>query len=77
MVPTLQFEAAQFPKGTQMISIDPKHKNLLHEKLHVKAGEKIPVAKEEAAKHSSDPKEREEANFALNARKFNRYRPPV
>lgn len=52
------------------IKIKPSHKGRLHKDLGVKKGEKIPLKKLEAAKHSSSPAERKRANFAINARKW-------
>ena len=52
------------------IHINPAHKGLLHEKLGVPQGQRIPASKLAAAKNSSSPAERKEANFAANARKF-------
>lgn len=37
--------------------------------MGVKKGEKIPLAKEEKAAHSSNPATRKKAQFALNVRK--------
>lgn len=37
--------------------------------MHAKPGKPIPLAKEEKAAHSSNPKERKKAQFALNIRK--------
>jgi hypothetical protein len=48
------------------IHIKPSHKGLLHEDLGIPQGQPIPRAKEEAAKHSSNPAVRKRANFALN-----------
>lgn len=48
------------------IHLDPSHKGLLHQKLHVPQGQKIPASKLAAALHSSSPAERKEANFARN-----------
>lgn len=52
------------------ISIKPSRKGLLHKKMGVPADKPIPVAKLEAAKKSSSPALRKEANFALNAKKW-------
>lgn len=52
------------------IKIKPSHKGLLHKKLGVPQGEKIPAAKLNAAKKSNSPALRKEANFATNAKKF-------
>lgn len=61
------------PTGNhKVIEIKPSHKGKLHSKLGVKKGKKLTVAEEEKAKHSSNPAERKEATFALNARKWNK-----
>ena len=52
------------------IHLNPAHKGALHRALGIPSGKPIPVEREEAAKHSPDPKVRQEANFALNARGF-------
>jgi len=46
--------------------IKPSHKGLLHKKLGVPQGEKIPAAKLAAAKNSKSAAERKEATFAEN-----------
>ena len=46
--------------------IKPSHKGLLHKKLGVPQGEKIPEAKIAKAKHSKSPALRKEATFAQN-----------
>jgi hypothetical protein len=46
--------------------IKPSHKGLLHEKLGVPQGQKIPQAKLDQALHSKSASERKEANFAEN-----------
>jgi hypothetical protein len=48
------------------IHIKPSHRGLLHEKLGVPQGEKIPKAKIEKAAHSNDPVLKKEAVFAEN-----------
>lgn len=53
------------------INIKPSHKGLLHEKLGVKEGEKIPPAALYKAKKSKSPAMRKEAIFAENAKKWN------
>ncbi|MDE1868212.1 MAG: hypothetical protein KGI08_10955 [Thaumarchaeota archaeon] len=55
-------------------SISIKRPGLLHSKLGVPQGHKIPMSKLQAAKHSSSPAMRKEANFAINARGFNHSR---
>ena len=52
------------------IHIKPSRKGLLHKKLGIKQGEKIPLADLARAKLSSSPALRKEANFAINARGF-------
>lgn len=46
--------------------INPAHRGLLHDDLGIPRGEKIPRARLEEAKRSSDPAVRKRANFALN-----------
>jgi hypothetical protein len=46
--------------------IKPSHKGLLHTKLGVAQGKKIPAAKINKALHSKSPALRKEANFAKN-----------
>jgi len=53
------------------IHIKPKNKGLLHKKLGVKPGQKIPESKLSKALLSSSPAERKEAVFAANAKKWN------
>ncbi len=48
------------------INIKPSHRGLLHRKLGVPQGQRIPGAKITAALHSSSPALRKEANFARN-----------
>lgn len=48
------------------VHIKPSHRGRLHRDLGVPEGEKIPMAKKEAAKHSKNPRIRKEANFAVN-----------
>jgi len=52
------------------ITIKPSHKGLLHKKLGVPQGKKIPQAKLKKAAKSKSPKLREEADFAENAKTF-------
>ena len=49
--------------------IGPIKKGALHKQMGISAGKKIGKAKLEKAKHSSNPKERKRANFALNMHK--------
>jgi oligoendopeptidase F len=53
------------------IKINPANKGKLHATLGVPKGKKIPVAQLQKAAHSSNPKTRQRAQFALNARKWN------
>lgn len=53
------------------IRIKPDHKGLLHKKLGVPQGERIPAGKLEQALRSASPALRKEANFAKNAKKWN------
>ena len=46
--------------------IKPSRRGLLHKKLGVPQGQKIPEAKIQKAKHSSSPALRKEATFAQN-----------
>ena len=48
--------------------IKPSHKGLLHSKLGVPQGQKIPMSKIDKALYSSSPALRKEANFAKNFR---------
>jgi hypothetical protein len=57
-------------KKKKVIHLNPANKGKLHKALGEKPGKKLTVAEEEKAKHSSDPAERKEATFALNARKW-------
>jgi len=54
------------------IAIKPSHKGRLHEATGTKAGSKVPLAKEEALKAHGTPAEKKEANFAINARGWNK-----
>lgn len=56
--------------GRPPIRIKPSRRGLLHKKLGVPAGQKIPAAKVAAAKNSSSPALRKEATFAQNAVKW-------
>lgn len=47
-------------------------KGALHKDLGVPQGKKIPMAKLEKAKHSNSALERKRANFAINAKKWNK-----
>lgn len=48
--------------------IKPSRKGLLHKKLGVPQGDKIPMSKINKALHSKSPSLRKEANFAKNFR---------
>lgn len=52
------------------INIKKSHRGLLHQKLHVPPGQKIPTSKLEKAAHSKSPALRKEAQFALNSRRW-------
>ncbi len=52
------------------IHINPANAGKLRAKAGVKKGAKIPVAKLEQMKKSTNPQTRKQANFALNARKW-------
>lgn len=52
------------------ITIKPSHKGLLHKKLGVPQGKKIPAAKLAKAAKSKSPALRKEANFAKNSKQF-------
>ena len=54
------------------IKIKPSHRGLLHKRLHVPPGEKIPKEKIAAAANSADPSLRKQANFAKNASTWNK-----
>ena len=53
------------------MSIHIKHPGLLHSKLHIPQGQKIPASRLQSAAHSSSPALRKEADFAINAKHFN------
>lgn len=50
------------------IKIKKSHKGLLHKKLNVPPGQKIPAGKLAEALHSKSEALRKEANFARNAK---------
>lgn len=52
------------------IAIKPSRRGLLHSKLGVPQGDKIPASKLAKAKRSSSPALRKEANFAQNSKKW-------
>lgn len=54
------------------IKINPKNKGKLHKMLGVKQGKKLTNAQLRKAKNSKSPLERKRANFAINARKWNK-----
>lgn len=53
------------------IHIKAKNKGKLHQKLGVSQSKPLPLSSLLHAKHSSSMAERKEANFAINARKWN------
>lgn len=57
---------------SEPIHIKAANKGLLHKKLGVPAGDKIPAAKVAAAKKSASPALRKEATFAQNAAQWRR-----
>lgn len=57
---------------TRVIHIKSSHEGRLHSAAGVAKGKKIPLAKEEALKAHGTPAEKKEANFAINARKWNK-----
>jgi hypothetical protein len=54
------------------IRIKKSHEGKLHRALGVPANQTIPLGKIERAAHSKSPSLRKEAQFALNARKWNK-----
>ena len=61
------------PTGKRrLISIKPANRGKLRAETGTKKGAKIPLAKEEALKSEGTPAERKRANFAINARKWNK-----
>lgn len=54
------------------IRIKKSHEGKLHRALGVPANQQIPLGKIERAAHSKSPSLRKEAQFALNARKWNK-----
>lgn len=57
-------------KKKKGIHIKKKNKGKLRATTGTKKGKKIPVSKLRKLKKSKNPKTRQRANFALNARKF-------
>jgi len=53
-----------------MIALNPAHRGLLHKRLGIAEGKKLSVKNLAQAARSQNPKEREEANFAKNARSW-------
>jgi len=53
------------------IEIKPSHKGLLHKNLGVPQGQKLSAHELNVAANSHDPKVRERANFAIQAKKWN------
>ena len=54
------------------IKIKKSNRGKLRKSAKVKKGKKIPASKLRAMKKSKSPKTRKRANFALNARKWNK-----
>lgn len=46
--------------------IKPSHKGMLHKEMGIPQDQKIPMDRLMAAKNSSNPKIRKQANFAIN-----------
>jgi oligoendopeptidase F len=57
-------------KSTSGINIKKSNQGKLRKSSGTKKGKKIPVAKLRKMKKSKNPKTRQRANFALNARKW-------
>lgn len=55
-----------------MIHIKKSHRGELHRELHIPLGQKIPVKTLIKLKKTGTAKEKKQATFALNARKWNR-----
>ena len=53
-------------------ALGPTSKGKLHEKLHVKKGEKIPAGKLEKAEHSKNPTLKKEAVLAKTLKGFHK-----
>lgn len=58
--------------GKSRIHIKPENRGKLRKAAGAAKGKNIPVSKLKSMKNSSDPKIRKRANFALNARKWNK-----
>jgi hypothetical protein len=54
------------------ISIKKSNRGKLRKTAKAKKGKKIPASKLRSMKRSKNPKTRQRANFALNARKWNK-----
>lgn len=54
------------------INIKKSNKGKLRKAAGTKKGEKIPVSKLKQMKKSKDPKTRQRANFALNAKRWSK-----
>lgn len=59
-------------KKRKPIRIKKKNRGKLRKTTGTKKGRKIPVKKLQKLKRSKNPKTRKRANFALNARKWNK-----
>ncbi len=57
-------------KSKSGIHINPHHESL-HSVLGIPESQKIPMARMQAAKNSSNPAVRKKANFAINASHWN------
>lgn len=52
------------------IHINPQHRGLLHENLHIPAGQKIPAKRLKSAEKNASPAEMKRITFAENAKKW-------
>lgn len=64
------FQESLIRSRAMAINIKPSHKGLLHKKLGVPQGQKIPASKIAAAKNSPSAATRKQATFAQNAKKW-------
>jgi hypothetical protein len=67
-----QYGGDRHSPGKSGIHIKASHRGLLHKKLGVPQGEPIPTSKIKAAENSGSESLRKEAQFADNAKKWNK-----
>ena len=67
-----EYRMAYVHRHKSGIAIKPSHEGRLHEATGTPKGEKVPLAKEEALKAHGTPAEKKQANFAINARGWNK-----